>query len=88
MGDLEKRLRNLEARTPPPPRGRLGHVTGAELRALEKHIKRLETGAGEVRPAPVIKSVEPDNETAAVVREIERIERLDHARDEGTRWGT
>jgi hypothetical protein len=85
MGDLEKRLRNLEGRTPPPPRARLGHVGGAEIRALEAHIRRRERG--EVGAAPVIKSVEPDNETAAVVREIERIERLDHA-PEGPRWGT
>jgi hypothetical protein len=87
MGDLEKRLRNLEGRTPPRPRGRLGHVTGADLRRLEEYIEGLESGAGEVRPAPVIKSAAPDEETAAVVREIERIERLEQAREGGTtRW--
>jgi hypothetical protein len=77
MGDLEKRLRGLEARTPPPPRARPGHVSGAEIRALEEHIRRLERGWDEV--GPVIKIVEPDEETAAVVRKIERLERLDQA---------
>jgi hypothetical protein len=72
MGDLEKRLRDLESRTPPPPRARLGHVSGAEIRALEAHIRRLEAGWDEV--GPVIKSVEPDEETAAVVRKIEWLE--------------
>jgi hypothetical protein len=54
----------------------------AELRSLEAHIKRQEAGADEVRSAPeapVMKSVEPDEEIAAVVREIERLELLDQA---------
>jgi hypothetical protein len=87
MGDLEKRLRNLEGRTPPRPRARPGRVTLADLRRLEEHIKRLESGAGLTSSAPVIKSVEPDKETAAVVREIARLERLDHAPEGRTRWG-
>lgn len=86
---MKKRLESLEDRTPPPPRARLGHVTGAELRALEAQIRLLEAGADEALTspeAPVVKSVAPDDELAAVVREIERLEQLDHARDEGTRW--
>jgi hypothetical protein len=51
----------------------------AELRALEEHIRRLEAGADEARSVPVIKSVEPDEEIAAVVREIERLERIEQA---------
>ncbi len=86
MGDLERRLRDLESRTPPPPRARLGHVSGAEIRALEAQIRRLESGADEALTSPVIKSVEPDNETAAVVREIERIERIERASEGRTRW--
>jgi hypothetical protein len=86
MGDLERRLRDLESRTPPPPRARPGHVSGAEIRALEAHIRLLESGAGEALTSPVIKSVEPDNETAAVVREIERLERLAQAPEGGKRW--
>ncbi len=88
MGDIERRLESLEARTPPPAPVRPGGVTLADLRRLEEHIKRLESGAGEARTAPVIKIVEPDEEIAVVVREIERLELLDHAREEGTRWGT
>jgi hypothetical protein len=86
MGDLERRLRDLESRTPPPPRARLGHVSGAEIRALEAHIRRLESGAGLTSSAPVIKSVEPDEATAAVVRQIERIEELERASEGRTRW--
>jgi hypothetical protein len=90
MERMKSRLERLESRTPPPPRARLGSVTLAELRALEKQIRRLETGAGEVGIAPeadAVKSVAPDDELAAVVREIERLERLDHAREGSTRWG-
>ncbi len=82
MGDIANRLERLEARTPPPDPVRPGRVTLAELRALEEHIRRLETGADEVRTAPeapVVKGVEPDDEIAGVVREIERLERLDQA---------
>ncbi len=89
MGDLERRLDQLEAHTPPPARARPGHVTGAEIRSLEAKIRRLESGAGEALTSPevdVARSVEPDNETAAVVREIERIERLDHAPEGRPRW--
>jgi plasmid replication initiation protein len=74
MGDLEKRLERLEVRTPPPPGVRRGHVSGAEIRRLEEYVKRLESGADEVGPAPVIKSAAPDEETAAVVRKIEWLE--------------
>ncbi len=35
-----------------------------------------------------MKIVEPDEEIAVVVREIERLELLDHAREGSTRWGT
>jgi hypothetical protein len=81
MGDIASRLERLEARTPPPARARPGSVTLAELRSLEAHIRRLESGADEARSVPVIKSVEPDEEIAAVVRELERLELLDHARE-------
>jgi len=87
MGDLEKRLERLESRTPPPPRARLGHVTGDDLRRLEAQIRRLE--AGEVRPAPeadVAERLEPAAEVAAVLRELDRLERIDQA-TEGPRWG-
>ncbi len=79
MGDLEKRLERLEVRTPPPPGVRLGHVTGDEIRRLEEHIRRLERGWDEV--GPVIKIVEPDSETAAVVRKIAWLEELERARE-------
>jgi hypothetical protein len=79
MGDLEKRLRGLEARTPPPPGVRLGHVSGAEIRALAEHIERLEAGWDEV--GPIVEIVEPDEETAAVVRKIEWLEELERARE-------
>ena len=85
MGDLEKRLRNLEGRAAPPPRARPGSVTLADLRALETHIKRLESGAGRTSSAPVVESVEPDEETAAIVRKIEWLERLEQARERRTR---
>jgi hypothetical protein len=78
MGDIANRLERLEARTPPPDPVRPGRVTLAEIRALEERIKRQE--AGEVRPAPeadFTRGVEPDDRVAAVVREIERLERLD-----------
>ncbi len=95
MERIKKRLEQLEAHTPPTARARPGHVTGADLRRLEEHIKRLESGAGEVGTAPeapVIKSVEPDNELAAVVRELEWLEELERAGGEATkggrRWGT
>jgi hypothetical protein len=79
MGDLEKRLERLEVRKPPSSRVRLGHVSGAEIRALEEHITRLERGWDEV--SPVIKIVEPDSETAAVVRKIAWLEELERARE-------
>ncbi len=63
-------------------------VRSAELRSLEAHVRRLEAGADEVGTAPeadLMKGVEPDNEIAAVVREIERLERLDHAPEGSTR---
>jgi hypothetical protein len=86
MGSLERRLESLEARTPPPPRARPGRVALADLRALEAHIRRLESGAAPTSPAPVIKIVEPDEETAAVVRKIEWLEELERAREGRTRW--
>ncbi len=79
MERMKRRLEQLEARTPPPAPVRPGSVTLVELRSLEAHIRRLESGAGLTSSAPVIKSVEPDNELAAVVREIERLERLEQA---------
>jgi len=79
MERIANRLARLEARTPPPAPARPGSVTLVELRALETHIKRLESGAGRTSSAPVIKSVEPDDRAAAVVREIERLELLDQA---------
>ena len=79
MGDIANRLERLEARTPPPAPVRPGSVTLVDLRRLEEHIKRLESGAVLASSAPVIKSVEPDEETVAVVREIERLELLDQA---------
>ncbi len=84
MERIANRLARLEARLPPPPRARIGSVTLAELRSLEACIKRLE--AGEVGAAPVIKSAAPDAETAAVVRELERLELLDHAPEGRPRW--
>ena len=87
MGDIANRLERLEARTPPPAPVRPGGVTLADLRRLEEHIKRLESGAVLASPAPVIKSVEPDEEIAAVVREIERLERLE-TQEGSKRWGT
>ncbi len=89
MGDLERRLGRLEGRTPPPRRGRLGHVTGDEIRALEKQIRLLEAGADEALASPeatAAKRKEPDQETAAVVRKIEWLERLEQARERRTRW--
>ena len=79
MERMKRRLEQLEARTPPPAPVRPGSVTLADLRRLEAHIKRLESGAVLASPAPVIKSVEPNEETVAVVREIERLELLDQA---------
>jgi hypothetical protein len=79
MERMKRRLEQLEARTPPPAPVRPGSVTLVELRSLEAHIRRLESGAGRTSSAPVTKSVEPDNELAAVVREIERLERLEQA---------
>ena len=74
---IRRRLENLEARTPPPAPVRPGSVTLDEIRALEEHIRRLEAGTNEVSTAPeadFMKGVEPDNEIAAVEREIERLE--------------
>jgi hypothetical protein len=88
MERMKRRLESLEARTPPQPRTRPGRVTGADLRRLEEHIKRLESGEGLTSSAPVIRSVEPDDRVAAVVREIERLERIERAREGGERWGT
>ncbi len=91
MGDIANRLERLEARTPPPAPVRPGGVTLAERRALEEHIRRLEAGADEVRTAPeadFTKGAEPDNEIAAVEREIERLERLDQANGKDKRWVT
>lgn len=88
MESIANRLERLESRTPPPPRVRLGHVTGDEIRRLEEHIRRLERGWDEV--GPVIKIVEPNSETAAVVRKIERLERLEqdiNRENGGKRWG-
>ncbi len=77
MERIANRLARLEARTPPPAPVRPGSVTLVELRSLEAHIKRLESGAGPTSSAPVVTSVAPDDELAAVVREIERLELLD-----------
>ena len=77
---IRRRLERLEARTPPPEGpcpARPGSVTLGEIRALEEHIRRLEAGTDEVRTAPeadFMKGMEPDNEIAAVEREIERLE--------------
>ncbi len=84
---IRRRLEILEARTPPPEGPcpapvRPGSVTLDEIRALEEHIRRLEAGTDEVRTAPeadVMKGMEPDNEIAAVEREIERLERWERA---------
>jgi len=73
---IRRRLEILEARTPPPAPVRPGGVTWSQLQALEAHIRRQEAG-DEVGPAPeadFMKGVEPDNEIAAVEREIERLE--------------
>ncbi len=88
MESIANRLARLEARTPPPAPVRTGSAILAELRSLEAHVRRLEAGADEVGTAPeadLMKGVEPDNEIAAVVREIERLERLDHAPEGSTR---
>jgi hypothetical protein len=87
MESIKKRLESLEARTPPPPRARPGRVTLADLRRLEEYVKRLESGAAPTSPAPVVESVAPDARVAAVVRELERLELLDHAREGSPRWG-
>lgn len=83
MERMKSRLGRLEARAlPPPDPVRPGRVTQGELRALEARIRRQEAGADEVRTAPeapVVESVEPDEETAAVVRTIEWLESLDQA---------
>lgn len=79
---IRRRLEILEARTPPPEGPcpapvRPGSVTLDEIRALEEHMRRLEAGTDEVRTAPeadFMKGVEPDNEIAAVEREIECLE--------------
>ncbi len=87
MGDIANRLGRLEGRTPPTPRARPGSVTLAEIRRLEACIKQME--AGEVRPAPeadVAERLEPAAEVAAVLRELDRLERLDHGPERGTRW--
>ena len=87
MERIANRLARLEARTPPPPpRARPGRVTLADLRRLEEHIKRLESGAGRTSSAPVVESVEPDEETAAIVRKIEWLEELERASEGRTRW--
>jgi len=78
---IRRRLERLEARTPPPEGPcpapvRPGSVTLDEIRALEERIRRQEAG-DEVGPAPeadFMEGVEPDNEIAAVEREIERLE--------------
>jgi len=88
MERMKRRLERLEARTPSPAPVRPGSVTLVDLRALEARIRRQEAGAGPTSSAPVIKSVEPGEETAAVVRELERLELLDHAREGSPRWGT
>jgi hypothetical protein len=82
MESIANRLARLEARTPPPARARPGRVTLAEIRALEAKIRLLEAGADEVGPAPeadVVESVAPGEEIAAIVRKLERLERLDQA---------
>ncbi len=84
MERIANRLERLEARTPPPAPVRPGRVTGADLRALEAKIRLLEAGAGEAGAAPEApapESVAPDGRVAAVVRELERLELLDHARE-------
>ncbi len=90
MERIAKRLARLEARespTPPPPRVRPGRVSLAELRSLEACIKRLEGGAGLTSPeADVAERLEPAAEVAAVLRELDRLERIDQA-TEGPRWG-
>lgn len=87
MGDIANRLARLEARTPPPAPVRPGGVTLADLRRLEEYIKGLESGAAPTSPAPVAESVAPDARVAAVVRELERLERLE-TQEGSKRWGT
>jgi hypothetical protein len=84
MERIANRLERLEARTPPPAPARPGRVSLADLRRLEAKIRLLEAGAGEAGAAPeapVAESVAPDGRVAAVVRELERLELLDHARE-------
>jgi hypothetical protein len=84
MGDLEKRLGRLEARTPPSSRVRPGRVSLDEIRCLESKIKRLERGEADNAPSPeadVAASVAPDDELAAVVRKLEWLEELERARE-------
>ena len=87
MERIANRLERLEARTPPPAPARPGRATGADLRVLEAKIRLLEAGAGEAGAAPEApeapapESVAPDGRVAAVVRELERLELLDHARE-------
>jgi hypothetical protein len=86
MERIANRLERLEARTPPPAPVRPGRVSLADLRRLEEHVKRLEAGVGPTSSAPacgfaVAESVAPDGRVAAVVRELERLELLDHARE-------
>jgi hypothetical protein len=84
MERIANRLERLEARTPPPAPVRPGRVSLADLRRLEAKIRLLEAGAGEAGAAPeapVAESVAPDGRVAAVVRELERLELLDHARE-------
>ncbi len=89
MERIANRLARLEARTPPTPRARPGRVSGAEIRSLEAKIRRLERGEDEVGPTPeadVAERLEPAAEVAAVLRELDRLERLDHGPQGGERW--
>lgn len=78
---IRRRLERLEARTPPPAPVRPGSVTLDEIRALEEHIRRLESGTDEVRTAPeadyFLEEPELDHEIVAILRQIELLEEME-----------